>query len=91
MKKQPRKYRLNKGFITQKMGDKTTIFEGEKSVLFTLNDTASYIFRGIQLQWDIPTIVTKVSDKYKISTSQAQKDIEEFVQVLLKKQIISSF
>lgn len=84
------KYKLNTGFITQKIGDKTTVFYGEKSVLFTLNDSAAYIFNGLKLGWNKGFLVKKMVEKYGITKPAAVKDIEEFTEVLLKKKIIAS-
>jgi hypothetical protein len=42
------KYRINKGFIIQKLDDKSTIFDGEKSILYTFNKTGSLIFEKIK-------------------------------------------
>ena len=36
------KFKINKGFITQKMDDKTVIFDGEESMLYSFNETAVY-------------------------------------------------
>lgn len=82
-------YKLNQGFITQKIGDKTTIFSGEESILFTLNETGALIFNGIKLGWDNKKINKKLMEKYKITEVEALQDIREFTKELLLKKIIS--
>lgn len=82
------KYSINKGFITQKIGDKTTIFEGEESILHTLNDTAAYIFQGIKLQWDEEKIINGLVEKFGASRKEAEKDLVDFIELLKKKKII---
>ena len=56
-------YKINQGFVTQKINNKTTIFSGEDSVLYTLNETAALIFSGIKLGWD-KTAEIYFNDKY---------------------------
>ncbi len=85
------KYKLNQGFITQRIGNKTTVFAGEESILFTLNETAAYIFNGIKLGWTKEKIVEGLVKKYGASKIQAEKDILGFTQELLKKKIISLY
>ena len=46
------KYKINKGFIVQKVGNKQTIFDGEESALYTFNKTGSLIFEKIKLGWE---------------------------------------
>lgn len=82
------KYKINVGFITQKIGDKTTIFSGERSILFTLNETAAYMFNGLKLGWEKKKIINGLMDRYEISKDEAKEDLEKFTQKLLKKRII---
>lgn len=82
------KLKINKGFITQKIDDKTTIFSGEESKLYTLNDTAALIFQGLKLGWDEEKIAQKLNQKYGISTKEAMADIKNFKNELLGKNIL---
>lgn len=83
-----KKYVLNKGFITQRIENKTTIFSGENSMLFTLNETAAYIFNGIKLNWEYEKIVNGLVEKYKASRKQVEKDILILIEELEAKKII---
>lgn len=82
------KYKINKGFIVQKMDDKTVIFDGEESVLFTFNETASFIFYRLKLGRSIEEIVKAMVKKYKIGEAEAEKDTKELIRGLLEKKII---
>ena len=82
------KYKINKGLITQKLDSETVIFDADKSVLFTFNETASYIFAKIKAGWDEEKISKMLVKKYKIKETRALKDVKELVQKLLKKGII---
>lgn len=83
------KYTIKQGFITQKIGKKTTIFSAEESVLFTLNESAAFIFNGIKLGWDKKKMVEKLAEKYDVSIEKAQKDATELLQKLEEKGIIA--
>lgn len=82
--------KINKGFIIQKLDDKTVIFDGEESVLYTFNETASFIFQKLKIGWDEEKIVETVIKKYGIKKEKAKKDFNELISDLKKKEIISS-
>ena len=84
------KYKLNKGFITQKLDDKTVIFDGEESVLYTFNETASEIFRLLKKNLEEKEIIEKITKKYSIEKERVKKDFNELIADLKKKKIISS-
>ncbi|MEK7072371.1 MAG: PqqD family protein [Patescibacteria group bacterium] len=82
------KYKINKGFIVQKLGNKTTIFDGEKSQLYTFNQTASFIFDKIKKGLSKEEIIELMIKKYKISNIRAQKDYLGLEKELFAKKII---
>ncbi len=84
-----KKVKINKGFITQKMGEKMTIFDAEESVLYTFNETASYIFSKIKLGWEKQRIIDRMVEKYKIKEKKAQEDLKNLLKDLRRKKIIS--
>lgn len=84
-----RVFKINQGFITQKIDKKITIFFGEESVLYTLNETAAYIFQGLKLNWDKEKIQKGLVKKFGASIAEAREDLEEFTNLLLKKKIIT--
>lgn len=82
------KYKINKGFITQKVGNSLTIFDPEKSVLFTLNETGAFIFSCLKKGLSRDEIINLVIKKYNIETSQAEQDYQEFTARILKNGIL---
>lgn len=80
--------KINKGVIIQKIGKKVTIFDGEKSALYTLNETATFLFLRIKDNVKSEKIIEDLAQKYKISVGVAKKDVEEFIESLKKKKII---
>jgi len=83
------KYKLQKGLIVQKIDGKITIFDGDQSLLFTFNETASYIFSKIKLGWERKRLIDALVKKYKISEQRAEKDTLEFLKDLKNYRIIN--
>jgi len=83
------KFKINKGYITQKLGNKTVIFDGEESVLYTFNETAFAIFHKIQSNWSQKDIIEFIVKQYRVTRNQAEKDLKEFIAELKKRNIIS--
>lgn len=83
-----KKLKFRKGFISQKTGSKITIFEGEKSLLYTLNNSASLIFENLKKGKDKDKIITLMLKKYDIDVKEARKDYDDFIANLKKKGFI---
>lgn len=81
-------YTITKGLITQKLDNKTVIFDGEESALYTFNETASYVFLKIKAKWDEEKIILSLVKRYGVKEDRAKKDVKELVKDLLKKKII---
>ncbi len=82
------KHQINKGFIVQKVGSKTTIFDGERSALYTFNETASYIFSKIKASLTEQQIVQALVKRYGIKTKIAKNDFKQLLSELKKKKIL---
>lgn len=83
------KYKINKGLISQILDRKLTIFDGEKSILYTFNDTASFIFNELKKNQKEETIVENLIKTFKIDKKIAEKDFSNFIKDLIEKKIIS--
>lgn len=79
------KLKIQKGFITQRSGDSLTIFDAEKSQLYTFNLTATFIFDQLKKGLDTEKIVVRLSQEFDINEKNAQKDMDEFIETLLSK------
>lgn len=82
-------YTITKGLITQKLDNKTVIFDGEESVLYTFNETASYVFQKIKAKWNEEKIILSLVKRYGVKEERAKKDVKELLVDLKKKKIIS--
>ena len=81
-------YKIQKGLIIQKIDKETVIFDAEESVFYTLNETASEIFKMIKKGLSEEEIVEKMIKKYSIKKEKAEKDVKELVEGLIKKGIV---
>jgi hypothetical protein len=82
------RYKINKGFIVQKVGDKSTIFDGEESSLYTFNRIGSVIFEKMKHGWNKEKIVNYIAKNYSIKKETAEEDFEEFAKELISSKII---
>ena len=74
-----KKYKVNKKFIIQKLDGKIVIFDGEKSILNTLNSTASLMFQKIKLGWDKGKIIDAIVKSYSIDEKTVSNDLEKMI------------
>ncbi len=81
-------YQVKKGYITQREDDNIIIFDPEESTIFTLNKSAAFIFDLIKKGAIKKEIISKVAKRYNIKLSQAQADLEEYLDTLIKNKII---
>jgi hypothetical protein len=79
------KYKITKGLITQKLDNKTVIFDGERSVLYTFNETASCIFQKLKQSWEKERIINQLIKKYNVKKEKAEKDLSELISKLIQK------
>ncbi len=84
------KFKINKGFIAEKIEGKTIIYDEDKSFLYTFNETASYIFKKIKKGESQKQIVESLAKQYQIKENKAKKDYKNLVAELLKNKIILS-
>ena len=83
-----KKYNVQRKFITQKIGDKITIFDGEESLLYTFSKTATFIFEKIKQGLSEEKIIELLVKEYSIKKERAEKDLKEFIGKLKKRKVI---
>ncbi len=81
-------YTVNKNLIVQKLDDKTVMFDSDASILYTLNETADYIFTLLKKKMPKSEIIKKVVKRYDAKESVVVKDIDEIMSNLIKKKIL---
>lgn len=83
-------YKINKGFIVQKAGRKITIFDTESSVLYSFNETASFIFQKLKSKKREEEIVQLLVTYYKVKEEKAAEDVNQLLKQLIAQKIILS-
>ena len=81
-------YQIQKGLIIQKIDKETVIFDAEESVLYTLNETASEIFRLLKKGLKEEEIVERMVKKYEVKKERVEKDVRELFKELEKRKIL---
>jgi len=76
------KYKINKGFIVEKIEGKTIIYDEKKSVLYTFN-------KKIKQGKEKEEIIELIIKRYNITKKRADKDVENLISELLKNKIVS--
>ncbi len=79
---------MKKNIIFQKIGKKIMIFDSKKSLLYSLNETASYIWKKLRLRWNKKQIISGLSKKYEASKSKIEIDYNKITRDMKKKKII---
>jgi len=81
-------HQIQKGLIIQKIDKETVIFDAEESVLYTLNETASEIFRLLKKGLSEEEIVERMVKKYDVIKERVEKDVRDLVEELKKRKIL---
>lgn len=84
------KYKINKGIITQKFEGKTIIFDSDESVLYTFNETATFIFNKLKNGSVDKKIIEEIVKRYSIKEGKAKQGLKALIADLKRKKIISS-
>ena len=81
-------FKIQKGLIVQKIADKTVIFDAEESILYTLNETAAYIFQKLKRGFNKEKIITQMMKRYQVKKERLIKDYDDLINDLIKKKVI---
>lgn len=84
------KNQLNKGFVAQDLEDKIIIFDEKNSMLHTLNESASYVFRKIKSGWEDEKITSSLVKRYGIAEKRAIQDLKAIRAQFKRKKIFTS-
>ncbi len=82
------KYKIQKGLIVEKLDNDLVIFDADQSVLYTLNETAAYIFQQLKKGNEKEAIIEGLLKKYDVKKARAEKDFDELVEKLKEKGIL---
>lgn len=88
MAQQRSPYTLNSNFIIQNYKNTYSIFDPDSSTLFTLNTIGSEIIQAIIKKRQFELLYTELSQQYNVEPTLVKKDLNDFIRLLLKKNII---
>lgn len=83
------KYKIKKGLIFEKKGNKITIFDSETSSMFNFNETASLILNEIKKNKDKSEIANLLKKDYKITGVNLLKDVNNLIRQLRKATLVT--
>jgi hypothetical protein len=77
-------HNLKSNFVTREVGNELIIVPLSSNVahmneLFTLNETAKFIWENIDTQSTIEGLITLITDSFDINDETAARDIEAFL------------
>ena len=83
----------NGDFVFRKIGDETILVPvragvSELDSLFTFNEVGTVVWEAVEAGSSVQGIVAVVLDKFEIEPSAAENDVLEFLDVLIKRDLI---
>lgn len=84
------KYQINKDLLIEEVNKETMIYDSDRSIFYSFNDSARFIIKDIKSGKAIEEIVVRLTEKYGIEKTKAKNDLDEFLDLLLSKKIASS-
>lgn len=84
------KYNIQKGYAVQKKNGLLTIFNSEKSTLYSLNETATFIYEALKRKVHDSSIPDLICESFNISKDVAKKDVKVTIRRLIDKEIIQA-
>lgn len=80
--------RLRIGVTIHKLENKLNLFDGENSILYTLNESAAVILNGLKLGWSKVKILKDLQENYGAKITEAEEDYESILRFLKEKKLI---
>lgn len=72
--------RKKTGLLAKKIDGKLVIFDIRSGKLYTLNETAAFIWRYVKKPRTLNELIDEMSNEYNISRVTARKDIQTLIQ-----------
>ena len=82
------KYKINNELIFETIGSQMTIYDSEKSYVYTLDEISTQIVNMIKKKQSIVKIVYKLTKIYEVEKERANRDVKRLLKELLQKKII---
>lgn len=82
--------KINKNLIVQKLEDSIVLFDSDASVLYTLNETATFIFNELKKKTAKKDIVLKMKKRYGVDEKKIVADYDTVIADFTNKGILIS-
>ena len=82
------KYKINNELIFETIGSQMTIYDSEKSYVYTLDEISTQIVNMIKKKQSIVKIVYKLTKIYEVEKERANRDVKRLLKELLQKKIV---
>ncbi|MGB9600908.1 MAG: PqqD family protein [Myxococcota bacterium] len=86
--KDTKTYRVNERVIYRVIEDEAAVVKPDDGSLIMLNETGTFILKNLKKAISIDKLTQKVLSEYDISREKAEKDVKQFIKLLLKEGII---
>jgi len=81
------KYKINNDIITHRIDNLLVGIDSKKSLLYTFNETAEFIFNKVKLGWEEEKIVLTLAKKYEVTLPTVKKDVKALIKDMIKNKI----
>lgn len=72
--------------IVVPIGKEAAKFHG----MITLNETGKFLFENLKTKQTLETLIDRLMDTYDVTKEQATKDVQSFVDILNKHNVLES-
>lgn len=80
--------KFRKGVTIHKLENKLTLFDGESSILYTLNESAAAILNGLRLGWNKTKTIKYLQENHSAGVNEAEEDYSNIQRFLKEKRLI---
>ena len=81
--------KLNDQVIVQRLGETNVVYDNNHSILHEFNQVGFRIIELIEKKYPKEKIVMAIYKEFDVTKTQARGDVEEFLGVLVKKDLIT--
>lgn len=86
----PQTVTISESALIQKVSGEMVILDMESGQYYTLNEVASDMLDHLQAGLKLDAVVAKICEKYEAVESEVKADLQEMLQQLLEKKLVTS-
>lgn len=81
-------FKINDKIVYKEIDDKMVLINLESGFYYSLNELGRFIFSLMLDKMDSPGIIAEIGNRYDISGSRAEQDLQMFIESLEKENIL---